>query len=97
MTLLNCNEASFSSDTEAQDAHQSNSLRPEATAKRFSNRFVQSVRAQTRALLIDEADALDGAILLKLPSQLLLCGIVADAPHKECFEWVALHLQEFCS
>ena len=47
---------------------------------------------RTRALLIDEADALDRPILLKLPPQLLLCGVVADAPHKQCLEGVALQL-----
>ena len=37
-----------------------------------------------------QADGLDGAVLLKLPSQLLLGGIKADAPHKQRLEGIPL-------
>ena len=47
-------------------------------------------KIHTRAFLIDESDALDGAILLKFSPQLLLCGVVADASHKQRLEGVAL-------
>ena len=48
---------------------------------------------RTRPLLIDETDALDGAVLLKLPPQLLLGGVVANAPHKQRLEGVALQVK----
>ena len=49
-----------------------------------------SAQAHTRLLLLDKADGFDGPKLLKLAPQLLLRHVVADAPHEERLERVAL-------
>lgn len=45
----------------------------------------------TGVLVVHQADALDGTVLLKLAAQLALGDVVGQARHKQGLERIALH------